>query len=392
MAAIQNKNKVQYSDTQVKSAVLAVCLSFVLFGMILGMWFVHIPSVVARLNIDNVSLGFILLSQPLGGAVAQPILGRLAARFGERPLLFVAYIWAPIAVILPIMAWDIWVLVVGLFILGMSCATLNIGKSIQGSLVEIARGKASMSLFHAFFSVGILLATIVGSGLFALGLNDGMGAAMVSVMLIALGMWTYPKFLPTKAIARAKRAGKRFRLPNMAILALVMLAFLTNLTEGSANNWSALFLTDIKNASGSVAAAGLAMFSGSMAVARFAAGPIIDRIGEKPIVVSGGILIALGMLLVVFAPWALLSASGFMIIGVGAANIIPLAFSAAGRTPNVVHALAITSIANATMLGVFVGPPLIGLLGELFGLKVAMLMIGGLGVMIAIGGGRKKWR
>lgn len=392
MATTQNDNLVKYTDQQVKNAVLAVCLSFVLFGLILGMWFVHIPTVVARLNVDNASLGFILLATPLGGWVSQPVLGRLAARFGERPLIFVAYIWAPIAVLLPIIAWHVYVLIAGLFILGMACATLNIGKSIQGSLVELARGKASMSLFHAFFSVGILLSTLLGAGIFALGMNDGSGAAIIAVILVAIGLWSYPKFLPTQPVARVKTSGKKFRLPNVAILALVALAFLTNLAEGTANNWSALFLTEIKHASETMSAAGLAMFSAAMAAARFAGGPLIDRIGEKPIVVGGGVLIALGMLIVVFAPWSVVSAVGFLVIGLGTANIIPLTYSAAGRTPNVVHALAITAVANATMLGVFVGPPLIGLLAETFGLEMAMLMIGALGVVIAVGGGRKKWR
>lgn len=394
MTATNNDHTPKYSDAQIKDAMVAVCISFVLFGLILGMWFVHIPAVVARLQIDKVELGFILLTAPMGGAVAQPILGHIAARFGERPLLFVAYIWAPISVILPIVAWNQWVLIVGLFILGMATSTLNIGKSIQGSQVEIARGKASMPMFHGFFSVGILIATILGAGIFAFDLGDGTGVAVVSAVAVVVGLWSYLKLLPTKPVEQATKSAKkpRFRLPNTVILALVGLAFLTNLAEGTANNWSALYLTEIKFASETVASAGLAMFSFAMAIVRFAGGPMVDKLGEKPIVVGGGVLIAIGMVLVVLAPWAILSAVGFAVIGMGAANIIPIAFSAAGRVPNVVHALAITSIANATMLGVFVGPPLVGLLADLVSLPFAMMLIGGLGLVIALGGSRVKWR
>ena len=138
----------EFDRRTVSRARGAVSGCFVVFGTVIGTWFVHIPVVAARLHLDPAILGLALLSSGIGAVISQPLAGWLIGRVGSK-VATAGFILAFAAVFpLPIIAWATPVLFVGAFLLGVAGGAANVAQNTQASEVEAARGRPTMSSFH----------------------------------------------------------------------------------------------------------------------------------------------------------------------------------------------------------------------------------------------------
>jgi hypothetical protein len=80
----------------------------------------------------------------------------------------------------------------------------------------------------------------------------------------------------------------------------------------------------------------------------------------------------LGLGIALVAPWPLVSALGFGLVGLGAANIVPVLFSAGATTPGVASGVGVSAVATLGYSGFLVFPPILGFAADLFGLSAAI--------------------
>jgi MFS family permease len=177
--------------------------------------------------------------------------------------------------------------------------------------------------------------------------------------------------------------GPKFSLPHPAVLGLGLICFLAFAGEGAVTDWSALYLSSVKNSSLAASASGFAAFSVAMVVCRLAGDPVVARLGGFLTIVGGGVLMAVGMALAILSPWPLLSATGFAIVGIGAANLVPVAFSAAARTPGVSPSIGVAAVTTLAYSGFLVFPPVIGFIANDWGLSAALSIVAIMGLAIA---------
>ena len=369
-------------DAAVKDRLLrsriAVSVIFFLFGSGYGMWGVHIPLVRARLGIDTGLLGLVLLNIGIGSVIAQPAMGWAIGRIGSRLPATLCVVALAAVLPLPILAPDVPLFFVGAFLFGVAGGLLNVSINTQASEVETLRGAPTMSSFHGFFSLGALAGSASGGLLVGAGWGDGSAALAWAAMAAVVGLLAATGLLRGGAV---KPAGpeRAFALPGRAVLALAFVAFLCNMIEGAMIDWSALFLSVEKSATASAAADGLALFAGAMAAGRLAGAPFVRRLGERTIVTLGCLLIAAGIGIAIIAPTVELSAVGFALVGIGAANNVPVLIGAAGRTPGMQPGVAVAAVSTAGMVGFLISPPAIGLAANTFGLSF------GLGLLAVVG-------
>src|SRR5207253_1649927 len=133
-----------------------------------------------------------------------------------------------------------------------------------------------------------------------------------------------------------------------------------------------LFLASVKMASTTEAAIGFALYSLAMTTCRLAGDTVVTRLGGRLTVALGGGLITLGIAIAILAPWPLVGAVGFMVVGVGAANIVPAVFSASARTPGVPAGVGIAAVTTLGYSGFLFAPPLIGFVANSFGLALGL--------------------
>ncbi|WP_026869142.1 MFS transporter [Inquilinus limosus] len=369
------------TTADLRAARLATRAMFLICGTVTASWAPQVPLAKARLGLDDGVLGLALLGMGAGAMVAMPLAGFLAARFSSRLITALGGLGLCLSLPLIILASDAWLLGLALFLFGATTGSMDVAMNVQAAAVEARGRRPLMSSFHGMFSVGGLVGAGGASLLLGLGLSPLTVSLIVSGLMLALLATQAGSMLPPER--GATQAGMRLTLPRGIVLVLGLLTFVLFQAEGAVLDWSAVFLHESRGQDPAVAGLGYAMFAVAMAVMRLAGDGITSRFGGETVVRLGSTLAAAGFLLAILAPWPVAGLIGFALVGVGAANVVPVLFSAAGRVPGMPPGLAISTIATLGYCGILVGPAAIGFVADHLGLPVALGIVAALLVATA---------
>jgi len=356
-------------------------LIFLVSGIGMAAWAPMVPYAKARLGLDDAQLGLMLLAFGGGSMASMPFVGWLSHRFGNRRVI-VASGWL-LCLALPVLALapNVAVLTAALLYFGVMLGAVDVAMNAHAVEVERRDGRVLMSGFHGLFSLGGLAGAAGMSALLALGLPLPLAALAVSALLAALVLYLRGGLLPNVDGAAAGHAP--FRMPHGAVLLLGLLCFVSFMAEGSMLDWSAVFLRDFRGFAPSTAGIGYACFSVAMALGRLTGDRLIQRIGPVWAVRVGAGLAATGFALAASVPWPGAALAGFVLVGLGASNIVPVMFSAAGRLPGSSPAIAIAAVTMLGYAGLLSGPALIGFISRLASLPLALAVVAGLLLLVA---------
>jgi MFS family permease len=372
------------SNRPITQARWAISTIFLLNGTGIGLWAAHVPVVQARAGLDTGMLGMLLLTIAAGAMATMPLAGWLATRWGSRPAtLAAAFAFAVMTAVLICTSHPVGVFFAA-FAFGAANGALDVSMNANASEVEIARGIPSMSSFHAFFSLGGLVGAALGGLLIQGGFGNGSGALATSAVIIAATLAAMPRVMAGPAsAAHASPHSSHFALPRGPALFLGLLALLCMAVEGALVDWSALLLTERTGATPASAAIGYSAFSIAMAACRFAGDRLTVRFGPANVMVSGGVAILLGLLIAVLGTHYAVAACGFALVGLGAANVVPLIFAAAARTPGMSAGGGVATAATVGYTGFLMGPPVIGWVASHTNIAVALGALSLAGAVIA---------
>jgi fucose permease len=353
---------------------VATRLAFLIAGFSTAAWAPLVPLVKERVGLDDGALGLLLLCLGLGSITAMPVTGILTTRIGCKAVIATSAVL--VLLVLPLLAvLDGWLaMAVAIAAFGAALGTLDVAMNIQAIIVERSSGKAMMSGFHGLYSVG----GIAGSGLMSLLLGSGvinpvLAAGTVSAASLVLLLVALPGLLPYGDDGAG--SGPSFAWPKGIVLFIGLLCFLCFLVEGAVLDWSAVFLISERGSDVGFAGLGYAAFAGAMTFGRLAGDRLRAILGEKRVLMIGGLLAAAGFLVVILVPSVSANLLGFMLVGAGASNVVPVLFSAAGRTRAMSPGLAVTAVTTLGYLGILAGPVVIGFIAQLTDLKGAFFFL-----------------
>jgi predicted MFS family arabinose efflux permease len=349
------------------AARLATRLAFLVNGFGIGCWAPLVPFAKQRLAVDDGVLGVLLLCIGLGSIVAMLLTGPLSARYGSKPIIVAGGIGA--AVVLPLLVIAGTPLTLGLSLLafGASLGSLDVAMNVHAVEVERVADRPLMSGFHGLFSVG----GFAGSTLmtFLLSIHTGMLAStlLCAVLMFAAMAATRPRLL---------RVGQSsgvpvFAIPRGIILVLSVLAAIAFLTEGALLDWSALLVADKALVAATHSGLGYILFSIAMTAGRLGGDSITSRIGDRSIMFWGGTLAVLGFVTLLVVPIPTLAMTGFLLIGLGISNVVPVLYRQAGSQRTMPPALAIGAMAIIGYVGILAGPAAVGFAAKFIGLQNA---------------------
>jgi len=358
---------------------LATRLSFLAAGFVMACWAPLVPFAKARVGVDDAQLGLLLLCLGIGSIIAMPLTGWLSARFGSKPMILCGGVGA--ALMLPLLATtgSAWGLAATLLGFGASLGTIDVAMNIHAVEVEQAGERPMMSGFHALFSIG----GFAGSGGMTLLLSTGAapltGALCAAAMTVAALGLAWPRLL-------VARGGKPIPLvaPRGVVLLLAGLAAATFLVEGALLDWSALLIVGAQLASVAQGGVGYMVFSIAMTIGRLTGDRIVARAGNANVLAGGGLLAVAGFALLLTAPTAAIAMLGFLLIGFGASNIVPVLFSLTGRQTVMPAALAVAALTTTGYAGILAGPAVIGFVSEAIGLKASFWLLAALMALVPI--------
>ncbi|MFK2891283.1 MFS transporter [Dyella flagellata] len=353
--------------------------------MAMSAWAPMVPYVKLRLGLDDAQLGSALLAFGGGSMLSMPFVGLLAHRLGNRTMIMAAGLLTCLALPMLARVSSVVMLVVTLLYFGAMLGALNVAMNAYAVEVERRSGDRLMSGFHGLFSVGGLSGAALLSALLALGLTLPFAAVAIAVALALTVLWLRDD-LRGDANSASVDIGRKSRLglPHARACLLGLLCFVSFMAEGAMLDWSAVFLRDVRGVAPASAGFGYACFSVAMAAGRFSGDRLIARHGPAWAMRVGAGLAAAGFLLVACVPVPAVALLGFVLIGLGASNIVPVMFSAAGRLAGTPPAVAIATATTLGYVGLLSGPALIGFVAHASSLSAAFVGMAGLLVLVAL--------
>jgi predicted MFS family arabinose efflux permease len=371
------------AEPRLRRAALATAVVFAVSGFLLASWVSRLPATRDRLGASAAELGLVLLAPGVGSLLSMPFSGRWCRRFGSRRVVGAATVAACAVLAALAVVPNLVTLGLGLFVWGSFYGSWDVAMNVHGSAVEQRAGREWMPRYHACWSVG----GIAGAGFGALAAHAGSPLALhftvVAVLCAALVALALRSFIedrvePVKAagvLGAVRHPGpRRGRVLTGRLLLVGAVTLCATTLEGAAADWLALFLTDERAATASLAAAGYAVFAVAMAAGRFSGTAVAERLGRDGAVRAGGLVSLAGVLLTVLGPGLAGAYAGAALWALGVCLVFPAAVSAGGETPDR-PADAIAAVTTIGYGGFLVGPPLIGLLADQVGLGRALLVL-----------------
>ncbi len=347
-------------------------------GLAYGGWAASVAGVKAATGLSDGVLGAALLCVAAGAMVAMPVMGWLGAR-KSRWLLTATGAGLVVALPLPgFVAGGAWLAGV-LLLVGAAAGSLDVGMNARASRFEQDAGRAVMSSFHAAFSLGGLLGTVLVAGCEAAGAGV-RGGLLLAAAAVAGCVVAHAVLDPEPAMGGQDPGVPRAGRLSRGLLGIGVLCLLAFLTEGAVADWSGVFLRDAAGFGALAGASGYAAFSAAMIAARLWGDRWVRRFGPRMVLQAGAGVAAVGVALAMAVPAT--GAVGFGLVGLGGANVAPILFSAAGRA-GPAASTGIAAVATLGYAGMLVGPPIIGGVAEFAGLRLALGALVGAMLVIA---------
>jgi len=350
----------------------ATRIIFLLSGLAMSAWAPLVPFVKLRLGINDAVLGLLLLCLGAGSIFSMPLTGYLTNKLGCKTVIVLAGILLCIDLPLLTLMDSGLGMALALLLFGAAIGMIDVAMNVHAVVVEKASGRAMMSGFHGFFSLGSILGALLVSGMLSLALSP-LVASLVVVVFTLLSLATMSKHLWNDK--NDKKDGPMLVIPRGWVIFLGLLCFVMFMVEGSMLDWSALFLMNERGINPHHAGLGYTLFAVAMTLGRLFGDRIVNYLGRYKVLLFGSLLAFIGLIMAVSLDNLYALAAGFIMVGFGASNLVPIVFTAAGNQTAMPANLAIASVTTLGYAGILAGPALIGFIAQISSLSIALCCV-----------------
>jgi MFS family permease len=360
-----------------------VGIAFVVFGFFAGGWAVATVDIEHTFHLTDTGLGALLAAGIIAATAVTAIGGTVTDRFGAgRSLTCALVLWGALLAfeaVSPHLVLFVPALMLTMAAGGLVDVVMNIVAADA-----LAHDAGRLVRFHGLFNGGC----VVGAAATGIALRFGASWRVVWVGIAIVG-------IVTGIVTRRARLPEpeRFDHPSMwralaglrheglVVLALVFGA--SAMVEGGIATWGILYLRGhlglgvLAGVSAYVAGESLAT------LARIGGGPMVGALGTRRAVIVGASIAAAGIATEALCGTAGIAAAGLAAAAVGISVVWPLLLADVNNEAR--HpALAIGGITACGYLGMVAGPPLVGTLSGLFGLRTGLLVLAAIALLVAI--------
>lgn len=374
----------QYSKTRV-----AVTVAFIINGSVLGSFYARIADIKSQLQITNSALGVALLFVAIGVLIGLGFSGRQSAKRGSAPVVIASTYAIGLAVLIVGVTNSLITLCIALIVFGACLSTQDVAMNSHAIVLEHEADKRYMSTFHAMFSIGTLSGGIIG-GVFSQNQISVFSQSLIlAIVIVVTNFFVRNSFLPASSDQHPPTKKKNIRRPKI-FLVVGLLGLCAALSEGSAGDWGAVLARDTFDATPFISTLPYICFSAAMVIGRFMGDRLAAKFGPMKLIIGGGLIAGIGLAsgLIVGGVGGVIF--GWLAIGIGFSTVIPMLFSQAGEIAKSRPQLdfapseAVATVSGIAYFGFLAGPPLLGFLGDLIGLRWAMMIPAILAIAMAL--------
>ncbi len=365
-------------------------MAFMVIGCLEAAWAPLVPYVKSAFSLDEETLGLLMLCSGVGSIISLPVSGWLCMRFGAKPIVYFSGFMMALALLAISLMINVWLTAAMLMLFGACTISIDVAANINGVSIEHHTGRHLMSGFHGGYSLGTLIGAGVMSVLFSIGIVPAWAVVISMILTLAAmavgcrGLLKKEDLKETTPVGDKEISGRRqFRIPPMVIV-IGLLCFIMYASEGAVMGWSAIFVSEYRGVDISSAGFFYTAFAVMMTAMRFMGDKIVDRLGQRRVVVIGALSVAVGFIMIIAIPHIFTTIIGFALIGMGAANIVPQFISFASGIKGM-EVQNIISIINALgYSGILIGPVLIGFVAKHYGLHTSFAGIAVFALVVAV--------
>lgn len=365
---------------------IAVGAMFFMAGLSFASWASRIATVQQKLGLSDTALGAVLFALPIGLMLSLPFSGWIITKVGSKRVLLTAIMGYGVALLGLGLAQNTVQLVICLACYGFAGNTVNISVNTQAVVAEGMYDKPIMATFHGLWSLAGF--TGAGIGTFMIGRKiDPFHHFIVIICLLLIGVIITSRYLyddhetakntPPSSLPLRDRLGLMIPL-----LTLGSIAFCSMICEGAMFDWSVIYFKKVITAPIALQGLGFTAFMATMASGRFVADFFSHRFGLKRTLQVSGSLTTTGLLVAVIFPHIYTAMAGFMLVGAGVSSVVPMVYSAAGKSKTMSPGVALAAVSTIGFVGFLVGPPVIGFIAGLATLRASFLFVGLMGAMV----------
>ncbi|MFI5139234.1 MAG: MFS transporter [Sphingobacteriales bacterium] len=374
---------------------IAVGAMFFMAGLCFASWTSRIVTIQHTMGLSYAALGAVLFSLPVGLMCSLPFSGWIITKIGSKKLLLGAVMFYGFALVSLGLSQNTFQLIISLFCYGFAGNTINISVNTQAVAVESLYSKPIMASFHGLWSLGGF--TGAGIGIFMIGHGVSPFHHFIAILVVlSIGVFISSGYLYDDAGGAKKSSSSSVTFQTIIklfipLFTLGTIAFCSMICEGAMFDWSNIYFKKVVLAPPSLVGVGFAAFMSTMAAGRwFFADRFAHRYGLKRTLQVSGSLTAAGLLIAAFLPYFYTTIAGFLLVGVGVCAVVPMVYSAAGKSKEMSPGVAITVVSTIGFVGFLVGPPVIGFIAGLATLQASFLFIAIMGASVVVLSSRAK--
>ncbi len=350
-------------------------------GLVLASWITRTPAIRDALGASTAEMGLLLFGVSVGSMTGILSSAHLVRRLGTKTVITNGLSLLVLGVALIALGGGLPsapLVFLGLMLFGLGIGSAEVAINIEGAEVErITRAPVLVEL-HGFFSAGTLLGAIIGIGFTHFDVPLMPSLLAIAAICVPILIWAIagiaPGFGKEEKVAQAEPVEAEPLWKDIRLLLIAGILLAMALAEGSATDWLPLLMVDdfdLAESSGSLVFAG---FAATMTLGRFVGRFLLERYGRVAVLRGGALLALFGVTVVIFTDNAVLAGISVLLWGLGVSLGFPVAIAAAADSgPDSVGRVGL--VASAGYVAFLVGPPLLGFLGEHFGLRSAMLVV-----------------
>ncbi len=344
--------------------------AFVVVGLFWGCFAAYVPVIKAQLGASDALFGALLLGSATGLVSSMWLAPRADRVLGSRSMQ-VGVVALSLAWLIPGQITAPLVFAASMAFVGLSSGLLDVVMNARVSELEAKHHRPLMNANHAMFSVAYAVAALIVGITREVGLPPTPVFAGFSMFCILMA--PFMRMDVTHVAAEEGYAGRYPLWPIVLCGAITLVAFMS---EATVEAWSALHVERTLGGGAAEGAFGPAMLGITMAIGRFSGQVVAARMREVTVVIWASVISASGAVIAAMAPTPVVAYVGFGILGLGVSVIGPMGLALVGKlvAPHL-RTEAISRVAVIGFSGFFFAPMLMGLMSEVFGLRVAFAAV-----------------
>ncbi|KPI09984.1 major facilitator superfamily MFS_1 [Actinobacteria bacterium OK074] len=356
----------------------SLAFSFFAQGATFALLVTRIPAIQDHYDVSDAWLPAFLAAVPVLAGVGSVTTEQLVKRMPPSVVLRFAQPVVMLALLAVGAGSGLVELGLALAVFGLIVGALDATMNMLGVSLQRTYGRSIMLGFHAAFSLG----GIVGASLAWVGAHwhlalwvSYLPVVAVLVPAVLVGSRWYVDQLPVASgELAAEDAVEGGAVAFRVLLPLCLVMAFAYIGDSTVSNWGAKYLKDTLGSSEQLSTVPYNVYMVMGLLGRSVGDLGVRRFGAVAVVRAGAVVAALGFGGGAVAPGAWVGLLGFTVLGLGLCVLVPQTFAAAGRLFPGASDVAVARLNVFNYVGFLVGSPLVGVLGDAWSYRGAMLV------------------